>query len=344
MSAALKVVRAGLFDTLQDLGRVGFMALGMPTAGAMDRVALRLANALVGNPAGTAGLEIGVMGPDLLIEADSVRIALLGPLSPTLIDGPDAAPKALEADRTHLLKRGQILRVGMVEGSSTACLAVAGGFALPSFMGSLSTYARAGVGGFEGRKLAAGDALPLSLEHAPPGDDRKLGAPFDYGSGTVRIVWGPQEDYFTEAGRNIFIASDYRVSREADRMGIRFEGPTIEHSKGADIISDGIAAGAIQVPGAGLPIVLLADRQTVGGYPKIATVASVDLPRLGRLLPGQTVRFQPVLVEEAEKLRREQEARLARAIADFKVARPPGGIDLARLYEENLIDGVVYEG
>jgi allophanate hydrolase len=341
-TAALKVVRAGLFDTLQDLGRVGFMALGMPTAGAMDRVALRLANALLGNPAGAAGLEIGVMGPDLLVEADSVRVALLGPISPALIEGFDTPPKALESDRTHLLKRGQILRVGMVEGSSTAYLAVAGGFALPSFMGSLSTYARAGVGGFEGRKLAAGDELPLSLEHAPPGDDRKLGAPFDYGKGPVRIVWGPQEEYFTEAGRNIFIGSDYRVSREADRMGIRFEGPTIEHSKDADIISDGIGPGAIQVPGAGLPIVLLADRQTVGGYPKIATVASVDLPRLGRLLTGQTVRFQPVSVEEAEKLRRDQESRIARAIADFKVARPPGGIDLARLYEENLIDGVVY--
>ncbi|TAJ38881.1 MAG: biotin-dependent carboxyltransferase [Reyranella sp.] len=348
MTAALKVVRAGLFDTLQDLGRVGFMALGMPTAGAMDRVALRLANALLGNPAGTAGLEIGVMGPDLLVEADSVRVALVGPISPALIEGPDTPPKALETDRTHLLKRGQVLRVGMVEGSSTAYLAVAGGFALPSFMGSLSTYARAGVGGFEGRKLAAGDALPLSLEQAPPGDDRKLGAPFDYGSGPVRIVWGPQEEYFTAAGRNIFVGSDYRVSREADRMGIRFEGPTIAHATsvekgGADIISDGIGPGAIQVPGAGLPIVLLADRQTVGGYPKIATVASVDLPRLGRLLPGQTVRFQPVTVEEAEKLRRDQESRIARAIADFKVARPPGGIDLARLYEENLIDGVVYE-
>ncbi|MDP2334831.1 MAG: biotin-dependent carboxyltransferase family protein [Reyranella sp.] len=342
MSAALKVVRAGLFDTLQDLGRLGFMALGMPTAGAMDRVALRLANALLGNPAGTAGLEIGVMGPDLLVEADSVRVALLGPLSPALIDGPDAPPRALESDRTHLLKRGQILRVGMIEGSSTAYLAVSGGFALPSFMGSLSTYARAGVGGFEGRKLATGDALPLSLEQAPGGDDHKLGAPFDYGKGPVRIVWGPQEDYFTEAGRSIFVGADYRVSREADRMGIRFEGPTIEHSKGADIISDGIGPGAIQVPGAGLPIVLLADRQTVGGYPKIATVASVDLPRLGRLLPGQAVRFQPVSVEEAEKLRREQESRIQRAIADFKVARPPGGIDLARLYEENLIDGVVY--
>ena len=189
----------------------------------------------------------------------------------------------------------------MVEGSSTAYLAVAGGFALPPFMGSLSTYARAGVGGFEGRKLAAGDALPLALEQAPPGDDRKLGGPFDYGSGPIRVVWGPQDDYFSERGRRTFVESDYRVSKEADRMGIRFEGPTIEQCrKGADIISDGIGPGAIQVPGAGLPIVLLADRQTVGGYSKIATVASVDLPRLGRLLPGQTVRFAAVTVEEAE--------------------------------------------
>ena len=210
------------------------------------------------------------------------------------------------------------------------------------FMGSLSTYARAGVGGFEGRKLAAGDLLPLARPQAPPGDEKKLGQPFDYGSGPVRVVWGPQDDYFSDKGRRTFVESEYRVSREADRMGIRFEGPTIEHSKGADIISDGIGPGAIQVPGAGLPIVLLGDRQTVGGYSKIATVASVDLPRLGRLLPGQTVRFTPVSVEAAEKLRRDQEGRLQRAIADFKTARPPGGIDLVRLYEENLIDGVVY--
>jgi biotin-dependent carboxylase-like uncharacterized protein len=342
MSGVLKVVRAGLFDTVQDLGRIGFMALGMPTAGAMDRVALGIANALCGNPIGTAGLEISVMGPDLLVEADSVRVALVGPLSLALIEGPDAPPKPLESDRTYLLKRGQILRVGMVEGSSTAYLAVAGGFALPTFMGSLSTYARAGIGGFQGRKLASDDSLPLVSEQASPTDERKLGQPFDYGNGPIRIVWGPQDDYFTDQGRRTFVTSEYRVSKEVDRMGIRFEGPTIEHAKGADIISDGIGPGAIQVPGAGLPIVLLADRQTVGGYPKIATVASADLPRLGRLLPGQTVRFAPVPVDEAETLRRDQEARLARVIADFKTARPLGGIDLARLYEENLIDGVVY--
>jgi biotin-dependent carboxylase-like uncharacterized protein len=342
MSGCLKVVRPGLIDTVQDLGRQGFMALGIPTAGAMDRVALSLANAMCGNPVGTAGLEICVMGPDLLVEADSVRVALVGPLSPALIDGPEAPPKPLESDRTHLLRRGQILHTGLIEGSSTAYLAVAGGFALHPFMGSLSTYARAGIGGFQGRKLAQGDSLPLMRDQAPPGDEKKLGHAFDYGSGPIRIMWGPQDDYFSKKGGNTFITSEYRVSKEADRMGVRFEGPTIEHSKGADIISDGICPGAIQVPDAGLPIVLLADRQTTGGYSKIATVASADLPRLGRLLPGQTVRFTPVTVEQAEALRRDQQARLQRAIADFKVARPPGGIDLARLYEENLIDGVVY--
>ena len=347
MSGALTVVRPGLFDTVQDFGRTGFMALGMPAAGAMDRIALSLANALLGNPRNMAGLEIGLMGPDLRVEADSVRVALVGPLSPSLIDGPDTPPKPLESDRSHLLKRGQTLRVGMVEGSSTAYLAIAGGLALPVFMGSLSTYARAGIGGFDGRKLAAGDMLPLALAAAPAGDDRKLGGAFDYGSGPIRVIWGPQEDYFSDKGRRTFVEAAWRVSREADRMGIRFEGPAIEHATrpdkgGADIISDGIGPGAIQVPGAGLPIVLLADRQTVGGYPKIATVASVDLPRLGRLLPGQSVRFTPVAVAEAETLRRDQEARLARAIAGLVTARPPGGIDLAKLYEENLIDGVVF--
>jgi len=343
MTAALKVIRPGLFDTVQDFGRIGFMALGMPTAGAMDRIAPSLANALFGNSLGTAGIEIGVMGPDLLVEADSVRVALVGPLSPSLIDAPDAAPKPIDTDRSHLLKRGQILRVGMIEGSSTAYLAIAGGLALPAFMGSLSTYSRAGIGGFEGRKLAAGDVLPLGRATAPAGDDRKLGSAFDYGTGPIRVIWGPQDDYFSAKGRQTFIESDYKVSKEADRMGIRFDGPTIEHEKGADIISDGIAPGAIQVPAAGLPIVLLGDRQTVGGYSKIATVASVDLPRFGRLLPGETVRFAAIDVEEAESLRREQESRLARAIAGFQIARPPGGIDLTRLYEENLIDGIVYE-
>ena len=216
----------------------------------------------------------------------------------------------------------------MVEGSSTAYLAIAGGFAVPPFMGSLSTYSRAGVGGFEGRKLAAGDALPLLRATAPAGDERKLAQPFDYGSGPVRVVWGPQEEYFSAEGRRTFVTQKYRVSKEADRMGIRFEGPVIAHATsvqkgGADIISDGIGPGAIQVPGAGLPIVLLADRQTVGGYPKIATVASVDMPRL---LMGIAAFFRNESCGQCVPCRvgtvRQQEA-LARLVA----GEPRGGVE-----------------
>ena len=343
MTAHLLIERAGLFDTLQDRGRIGFQALGMPVAGATDRIALRLANALVGNAQDLAAIEIGVMGPTIRVEADSVRIAVVGPVTLELVAAPDAQPKPLEANRSHTLRRGQSLRVGMLEGASRAYVAVEGGFALPPFMGSLSTYTRAGIGGVEGRKLRDGDALPLARAAASTREEKKLGAPFDYGSGPIRVVPGPQEDHFSDDGHATFLGSEYVVSREADRMGIRFEGPAIVHSeKGPDIVSDGIAPGAIQVPGAGLPIVLLADRQTVGGYAKIATVISADLPRLGRMLPGQKVRFATVTVEEAEALRRDQEKRLAQAISGLQPALPEGGIDLGALYEQNLVDGVVW--
>ncbi|TXL75207.1 biotin-dependent carboxyltransferase [Vineibacter terrae] len=343
MTAHLIVERAGLLDTLQDRGRIGFQALGMPTAGAMDRIALRLVNALAGNTEDLAAIEIGVMGPTLRVEADGVRLAVVGLVALELMGAPEAPPKPLEANRSHLLRRGQRLRVGMVEGARTAYLAVEGGFAVAPFMGSLATYTRAGIGGVEGRKLQDGDMLPLAQAAAREREERKLGAPFDYGSGPIRVVPGPQADHFSDAGHAAFLGSDYVVSKEADRMGIRFEGPAIAHSeKGPDIVSDGIAPGAIQVPGAGLPIVLLADRQTVGGYAKIATVISADLPRLGRMLPGHKVRFMAVTVAEAEALRREQDRRLAQAIAGLQPAMPEGGIDLSALYERNLIDGVVW--
>jgi biotin-dependent carboxylase-like uncharacterized protein len=345
MSAACLIVeRAGLFDTVQDRGRIGFQELGMPTAGAMDRIALTLANALAGNPpdANAAALEMGVLGPTLRVEAESVRVAIVGPIEAWLITSEDAAPKPLLADRSHTLTRGQRLKLGGIDGVSTAYLAVEGGIAVPLFMGSRSTYTRAALGGLEGRKLKEGDALPLAHEATSARAELALAAPFDYGQGPVRVVIGPQADHFTEAGHATFLGSEYVVSKEADRMGIRFEGPKIEHSAlGPDIVSDGIAPGAVQVPAAALPIALLADRQTVGGYSKIATIASADLPRTCRLLPGMRVRFAAITVAEAEALRRDQERRLAAAIAGLKPARPEGGIDMKALYEENLIDGVV---
>lgn len=313
----------------------------MPVAGAMDPVGLRLANALAGNPPGTAGLELGVMGPELRVEADSARLAVVGPIEVSLIANDDAPAVPLDSNRSYLLTRGQRLKLGMIEGVSTAYLAIEGGIELPPFMGSLATYTRAALGGLDGRKLVAGDRLPLAAAAATTRDERRLARPFDYGDGPIRVVLGPQDDYFSEAGIASFLGGDYVVTREADRMGVRFDGPKIEHSKGWDIISDGIAYGAIQVPGAGLPIVLLADRQTLGGYPKIACVASADLPRLGRVVPGNRVRFAAVSVAEAEGLRRDLERRIQAAIAAIETARPPGGIDLAALYEANLISGVV---
>jgi biotin-dependent carboxylase-like uncharacterized protein len=344
VSARLIVERPGLFDTVQDRGRIGFQELGMPTAGAMDRIALALANALAGNPfdMNAAALEMGVLGPTLLVEAESVRIGLVGPIEATLMENHGSAPKPLPSDRSHTLSHGQRLKLGGIEGVSTAYLAVEGGIDVPVFMGSRSTYTRAALGGLDGRKLEEGDALPLARDAASPRVELALAAPFDYGHGPIRVVPGPQADHFTETGHATFTGSEYVVSKEADRMGIRFEGPKIEHSAlGPDIVSDGIAPGAIQVPAAGLPIALLADRQTIGGYSKIATVASADLPRTCRLLPGMRVRFAAISVAEAEALRREQERRLAAAIAGLKPARPEGGIDLKALYEENLIGGVV---
>ena len=342
MSASLVVARAGMFDTVQDLGRCGFQDLGMPTAGAMDPVALRLANALAGNDEGTAALEISLLGPELRVEADSARVAVVGPVRLSVVDAPAEAPRPLDADRSHRLRRGQALRVGAIDGVSVAYVAVEGGFDLTPFMGSLSTYARAGLGGLDGRKLRDGDLLPLKLAAVAERAERRLAAPFDYGSGPVRVVLGPQDDYFSAAGLDAFLSGTYTVTKEADRMGFRLEGPAIAHNeKGADIASDGIAPGAIQVPAAGQPIILLADRQTIGGYTKIAAVISADLPRVCRLLPGKTLQFAAVNVAEAEAARRTLEARLRAAIAAFETARPPGGFDLDALYRENLIDGVV---
>lgn len=342
MSARLAVARAGMFDTLQDLGRVGFQELGMPTAGAMDPVALRLANALVGNAEGTAALEASVLGPELRVEADAVRLAVVGPVRLSVIDAAGEVPRPLDADRSHRLKRGQTLRVGAVDGVSVAYVAVEGGFDLPPFMGSLSTYTRASLGGLEGRKLRDGDVLPLRLAAAPERAECKLAAAFDYGNGPIRVILGPQDDYFSAAGIETFLTGSYRITKEADRMGFRLEGPAIAHNdKGADIASDGIAPGAIQVPAAGQPILLVADRQTIGGYTKIATVISADLPRLCRMLPGQNLSFAAAGVAEAEAARRNLEARVRSAIAAITHARPPGGIDLDALYRENLIDGVI---
>ena len=343
MTAALRVVAPGLMTTLQDLGRPGYQHLGVPVSGALDPVCLRAANLLVGNPPGMGALEIAYQGPTLAVEADSVRMAVAGGQAPIDILSPDGGgARHLAVGESASLRRGQVLKIGAPTGSAILYLAVEGGFDIAPVMGSQSTLTRGGIGGFEGRALRSGDVLPLRQPVATVREEAML-PPLDLAPpASIRIVLGPQDDHFTPAGLRTLLGSTYVVSRASDRMGMRLEGPTLEHSaKGANIISDGTAPGSIQVPGNGLPIVLLADRQTTGGYPKIATVISADLPALGRMTPGAKIAFAAIDIETAESAGRELAAYIAAWPGRFVPARRASAIDTAKLLGENLISGTV---
>lgn len=338
MSGDLLVRRAGPSTTVQDLGRWGHQRFGVPVSGALDTTALRLANAVVGNPEGMAGLEIRLAGPDLVVEADGVRCALGGAVEAYLGDDP---PIALEPWRSFAAHRGQVVRIKRVVEGAVGYLAVAGGFALGPVLGSQSTYTRAALGGLDGRVLGDGDRLPLARARVEPRDELALAERPSAEAGPLRVVLGPQHDAFTDEALATFLDAAFTVGREADRMGIRLDGPRLTHRTDANIISDGVATGAIQVPANGQPIVLLADRGTVGGYTKIATVISADLPRTGRLVPGAEVRFASVTLNEAIAARRAAEAEIGRLIAGLRPVPALGGLDEATLLIENLISGVV---
>ena len=340
MSAALKVVAPGLHTTLQDHGRWGYQAVGVPVSGALDLVSARLANRLVGNAESVAVLEILYQGPTLEVAADSVHVGLAGGDAQLELLG--ERPRLVGGWRSLRLRRGDRFRVTPLSLAACCSLAIEGGFAIEPCLGSLSTFVRGAIGGFDGRALRAGDALPLALETAsnrselclpePPTPDR---------DDPIRIVLGPQQDHFTPGAIEVLLSAEYVVSKSADRMGLRLDGPGLAHRDGHDIVSDGIVTGAIQVPGSGQPILLLADHQTTGGYPKIATVVSADLPAVGRRRPGDRIRFAAITVAEAEQARRDQEASLEALIQTMVPAASPAGLDLDRLYRFNLISGVV---
>lgn len=339
MSPALVLLRPGPRTTLQDLGRIGWRAMGIPVAGAMDRIGLGLANALVGNPPGTGCLELTLSGPSLRVEADSVRIALAGPARISLTQA-DGTRQMLTPDRSWRLARGDRLDIGPIDGSLVAYLAVEGGFAIAPVLGSLSTHLAAALGPLGGGALESGP-LPLCRDSAGPGPERRLTRPLPYGDGPIRLVPGPQAELFTEEALVTLLSSSYRVGARSDRMGMRLEGPPLRHRGRADIVSDGTVAGCLQVPGDGAPILLLADHQTTGGYAKIATAISADLPRLGRALPGDRLEFRLVTVAEAEAARRDQERAIQACLANLEEVAATGRIDLAALYRTELISGVV---
>jgi biotin-dependent carboxylase-like uncharacterized protein len=317
----LKVRDAGMHTTLQDLGRLGFQSMGVPVSGALDNVSLIVANRLAGNHDNSAALEILYHGVTLEVCADSARVALGGSNVPLQILGDDQATPTIEIPswRSVLVRRGQVFRVGALKDSVCCYLAVEGGFDLPPCLDSLSTYVRGGFGGLGGRALRAGDALPLVLANASNRGDHCLPKPPELGTQQpIRVVLGPQQDYFTAEALEVFLTSVYTVSTHADRMGMRLDGPRLQHRGSYNIVSDAIVTGAIQVPGSGQPIVLLADHQTTGGYPKIATVISTDLPRIGRLRPGNTLKFTAIEVERAETIRRQQAGELNALVAQFR--------------------------
>ena len=322
--------------SIQDGGRPGYRHLGVPLSGALDPEWLAIANALAGNPLTCAGLEMRLAGPRLQTDL-SLTFAVAGDCE-IRIEDIHGQRRQVPSWCSHHLAAGEILIVGRVK-SGIAYLALAGGLELPSVLGSRSTYARAGFGGLHGRVLAGGDCLKVGAGDTP--NPRYLPHPPGATDQPLRVMSGPQREHFTLAAWEQLISEGFTVSREADRMGLRLDGPTLEHDPayGADIVSDAVTPGVIQVPGDGHPIVLLADCQTVGGYPKIATVISADLPRLGHALPGQTLRFVEVDIEQALAARRDAVAALAEQLA----AIVPGtdGFDLDALYASNLIDGVI---
>jgi len=334
MTAALILHAAGPSSTLQDMGRTGWLRFGVSPAGAADPIRLAAANALVGNGPDEAAVEFALAGDTYRVEADRCVVAVAAD-APVAVDGEAAAAWSALA-----LRRGQTLSVGRMRSGVRGYVAVAGGFDIPPVLGSRSVHLRSGLGG---GRLEAGATLPLRVERsdAPAGRGLDPGA-LPYVAGPVNVVLGPQQDRFTPEGIGTFLSAAYRVTPEADRMGIRFEGPPIAHADGFNTISDGLAPGSIQVPGTGMPIVVLADRQSTGGYPKIATVASACLPGLGQLRPGDEVRFQAIGMDEAVALRRRQAAALAELPKRLRpLVRDAASVPAEELLGLNLVGGVV---
>jgi len=340
MSALLEVVDSGLSVTVQDRGRPGYRSIGVPLSGALDPLFLAAANALLGNEPGAAALEVVMSGPSLKVLSGSARVSLAGALGAKVVSARGVV-LALAPWSTATLFPGDLVQVGGVSGG-VAYVGISGGVKVPTMLGSRSTYQRAALGGVSGRALAAGDRLPCGHVQGDPWLESRSPQPLAHEEGPIRVVLGPQQEHFTAGALRAFLSEPFVVTREMDRMGMRLDGARLEHNeRGAEIVSDGVVPGAIQVPANGHPIVLMADCQTSGGYPKIATVISADLPRLGHARPGTQLHFQSVSVAQAALARRAQADRLALWVGNLVSFRPPGVINEEALYGGNLISGAV---
>lgn len=297
----MTILSPGPLSTIQDGGRFGAMGKGFSPGGAMDSEAMAIANLLVGNAPGVGVIEMTMLGITARFDCDCT-IALTGAdMSARLNDKPVGRYCSV------FIHSGDVLSMKTAENGMRAYLATAGGFDLPVVMGSVSTNLKCALGGFRGRKLQVGDELPLN-QSSSAFLPRRVLPPEDYPENIcLRVLPGPQDDAFTKAGISTFLGCEYTVTDKADRMGIRLSGEKIESRHGVDILSDGIVAGSVQIPASGTPIIMMADRQTTGGYAKIATVISADLSRAAQARPGTRICFVQVTEREAIRLRREAE-------------------------------------
>lgn len=325
----IRVLKPGLLTTVQDAGRHGLQHLGVVPGGAMDPVALALANALVGNAPGEAALEITLIGPELQFEC-SALIALCGARFDAALDGVPLPP-----DRPVLVEQGARLAIGRARAGARACLAIAGGIAVPPVLGSRSTFLPASFGGFEGRALRGGDLVPLAANAAELAARRyaALASRRALAGGLPSVGWsvpaltlperepitvhameGRHHSLFDADSRRAFFEAEWKVSSDSNRMGFRLTGSALLRAGPAEIQSEPTCLGTVQVPANGQPIALMADHQTTGGYPKIAEIAGADVPRLAQLAPGGTLRFARCSLSEAIELRRALRRRVDAAL------------------------------
>src|SRR5262245_31770183 len=303
--ACLQIIKPGLLTTVQDLGRWGFQSSGVPVAGPMDPRAHRLANALVGNKPDAATLEVTLVGPEVEFE-DRRTVAVAGAEFAVTVDG-----RVQPSHQAFVVISGSCLKFGSRSRGSRAYLAISGGLTVPTVFGSRATHVVSGMGGFAGRALSAGDRIPLGdLATGPTGDDtidspRRIHVKLDPTDGLVfgnllalsdppariRVLPGPQHDRFVDDALETLQSAPYTIGKDSDRMGFRLQGPLLRHRLGADIISDATPLGVLQVPASEQPVLLMADRQTTGGYPKIATVITADIGVAGQLAPGDAISF-----------------------------------------------------
>lgn len=296
----LRIIKGGMLTTVQDMGRIGYQSQGFNVGGVMDLRSFRIANLLLDNPENEAVLECTLLGPTIEFTSDMIIAITGGDFRPELNDDPVPMYTAI------YVKKGDILNVGAARTGRSCYIAFSNYLQIPVVMGSRSTNLKCRLGGFKGRKLEDGDYIGTRIKrrkYLPYFLSRTLPLhEFDQSVHTIRVIMGPQDDHFTRKGLEAFLQTEYTVTSNFDRMGMRLDGAFIDTRQGADIISDGIALGAIQVPVHGKPIILFADHQTAGGYAKIATVASVDLPRLVQSRMDDRIRFTAIRVEDAQKL------------------------------------------